>query len=531
MKITTLILVGTLAFVSETAFSKDAAVTRNGPGRWKPLLGDLLRANRSGPTEACLQRLLAFRPSCPELADALQNISYDRLERGAFHSFTLDCCDGKLRPWLLYVPTGYFPVRASLLLVVLHGGVSGESVTPDTLRKWAEEDPFFKIAQGQNWLMLFPFAQDGATWWDEVGIDNIRWQIRLVKAMANVDDDRVWLAGFSDGAGGALTMAMLTPDDFAAVIAANGHPALGNIEGDLPLRLPALSNTPCYVLHSNSDEFYPVKKMRPLMEMAQKAGAEVLWREKAGSHQFPDRVFEIPRMTAFLRRHPRDPFPGRIVFETEQPKWGKCRWLSIEQITDEPAAQWYEDYNPIVRHEEANFHFIEDQLYKGEGVRARRVFPMSLCSALGMQTGDILIAFEGKPVKASADLQAAKQALKAGEIVELRVIREGKTQSLSGRLPDPSLNYVFDRSSPSAMVRALAMGNRISIDTSRVGKLRIFIHPDMFNLDQPIEVVVNGRGMFRSIVSADPAYMLRGFLAQRDRQMLFVNEIVLDDIR
>lgn len=496
---------------------------------WRQPLLDLVRADTPEAQAAALDRVLAGAPSCAALREALRTLAFPPLPRG-YLAFSLPGRDGKARPWLLHVPASYRPTRPTPLLVVLHGGVSWEDVATATLQAWAEADPLARLGRERGWLLLYPFGQDGAAWWDEIGQDAVLRQIREVKRLANVDDDRVWLAGFSDGAGGALALAMLHPGEFAAVVACHGHPALAHLDGHLPLRLPMLANTPCLLISADDDEFFPVDKMRPLVEMAARAGADLTWREIPGRHRFPDQTADHRRLVEFLERHPRDPVPPRLVCEAEHPAWGRCHWLAIDEITAAPAAPWAEDFNPIIRQEAVNFHFIADERFRGPGVRAQRVFPDSLCAHLGLQKGDVLIALAGRPVRTPADLAAAKATLKAGTDLELTVRRAGQTVILRGRLPDPTLAFVFDRAGPAATVRARAVGNRLHLETSRAGRLRIFLHPDLFNPDRPLTVIADGRTVFTGQVAPDPAYLLRDYLARRDRRRLYEAEIVLDDL-
>ncbi len=499
------------------------------PAGWRRSLTDLVRADGAAAQEAALARVLAAHPSCADLRDALRRMVFPPLARG-YHAFSLRGRDGKDRPWLLHVPPGYRPSRPTPLLVVLHGGVSWEDVTTATLQAWVETDPLARLGRERGWLLLYPFGQDGAAWWDEIGQDAVLRQLHEVKRLANVDDDRVWLAGFSDGAGGALALAMLHPGEFAAVVACNGHPALAHLDGHLPLRLPMLANTPCLLVSTDDDEFFPVEKMRPLVEMAARAGGDLTWRETAGRHRFPEGAADQRRLVEFLERHPRDPIPPRLVCEAEHPTWGRCHWLAIDEITAAPAAPWAEDFNPVTRQEAVNFHFIADERFRGPGVRAQRVFPDSLCAHLGLQKGDVLIKLAGREIRTRDDLAAAKATLRAGADLELTVRRAGKNLPLRGRLPDPTLAFVFDRAGPAATVRARAVGNRIHLETSRAGRIRIFLHPDLVDPDRPITVIADGRGVFAGRVDPDPAYLLRDYLSRRDRSRLFEAEIILEDL-
>ena len=45
--------------------------------------------------------------------------------------------------------------------------------------------------------------------------------------------------------------------------------------------------------------------------------------------------------------------------------------------------------------------------------------------------------------------------------------------------------------------------NRVEIESSRLSRLSLLLHPDLFQLDQPITVVVNGETLFQGLVEPD----------------------------
>lgn len=132
------------------------------------------------------------------------------------------CTDDVERPWVLFVPESYDPAKPMPLFIALHGLVTRPEVIPDQL-EYAERIVYTKMAEERGWMVAVPFAQQDATWFDEVGMENIRAIVRAVKRERNVDDDRVWMGGFSDGASGAFFYAMVRPNDYAAFLSLNGH--------------------------------------------------------------------------------------------------------------------------------------------------------------------------------------------------------------------------------------------------------------------------------------------------------------------
>ncbi len=528
-----------LAFASSGGGGASAAeepIARNprpAVATWRDDLRVLATTANASERAPLVARVLAAQPDWRELSAALAAWAPPPLagdpgggDRLLLRDFVGR--DGRRRPWVLGVPAGYDRQRPTPLLVVLHGGVSYEDAAAATVASWAAATPFWQMARARGWLLLYPFGQDGAAWWDTNGIDNVLQLLREVKREANVDDDRVWLAGFSDGATGALAQAMLVPTDYAAVIAANGHLAGANIDGNLPTYVRPLVNVPVLAINTNDDPLFPTRKMRPLLAMAQAAGGRVQVREFAGGHDTARVVGELPALARFLERHPRDPLPPRIEHETADAAFGRCRWLAITALTPESPAPWHDEPNAVLPQDRVELSFVYDERHQGRGVGVRRVFPDTVAATLGLMAGDVVTALASAPVTTVADFEAARSQLRRGDPVTITVQRaEGETV-LRGRLPRPVYALAFRRELISGVVRARASGNRVVLETSRVAAVRLFIHPDQFDLDRPITVTVNGQVRFAGLVHPDPDFMVRNYLAERDRHTMYVNVIDLD---
>ncbi|UCH79430.1 MAG: hypothetical protein JSU81_05620, partial [Candidatus Coatesbacteria bacterium] len=188
---------------------------------WRADLDELLRAEPGPRQEELLAKVARAQPDWRELAAALEGLTFPAAEVGTAELRQTICTDGVARPWVLYLPPSYDPQRPTPLVVYLHGGVSQLEIYDDPLG-YARENEWTGEARKHGWLVLYPFGQKDATWWDEVGMANLRNLLRTVKREYNVDDDRVYMAGFSDGASAAFCWAMVEPTDFAAFVALNG---------------------------------------------------------------------------------------------------------------------------------------------------------------------------------------------------------------------------------------------------------------------------------------------------------------------
>jgi len=514
-----------MLFVILTFFALEAA---GGANDWQKDIDSLIQASPGPKQETLLAKIVAAQPSWQEVVAHIQALPFPEVEKGKALLRTTVCSDSVELPWVLYVPSGYSPKLATPLQVILHGGVSRAKIIDDP-KGYAEQNPFTALAEKHGWLVLFPFGQAGATWWDEVGMENIRNLVRTVKRECNVDDDRVWMGGFSDGGSASFLHAMVDPTDYAAFVALNGHMGVGSLDGNLPTYAPNFFNTHIYAITTDRDELYPSHKMRVLIDMARHAGGKILYRQHEGSHELSYGSEELPLIASFLERHPRDPFPTRIIYETADRQFGLCRWFAIDRVTTDEPARWHIDYNAALVDDRVTIGFFPDDSYKGSGVKLGRIVEGDTpARRLGLQPGDVIVRAGTKPINTLEDLSAFKAGVQRGDAIELTVKRGEEELVLKGKIPEPENYYVFKREQPSAMVRVSFSANRVDIEASRVGAFRILVHPDLIRLEQNLVVRVNWRVVYDARVKPDIDYLLRNFIENRDRRLLYIAEVKIE---
>lgn len=495
---------------------------------WRADLDRLLSMQQGVQQSGLVERVAAAEPDWKAVADYIQNLRFSEVETGRAVIDSTLCLDGEVRPWVLYVPSDYVPHVPTPLLVRLHGGVGRANILEDPLA-YVEEDEFVPVAEEQTWFVLYPFGQEGATWWDRVGMANVNNLIHTVKRAYNIDDDRVWMEGFSDGASAAFTHGMVLPSDYAAFVALNGHIGVGSLDGDLPLYARNLSNVPTYAVTTRNDELYPSARMKPTIEMARDAGADILYRDLAGTHDFDYAPSEIPRIVRFLERHPRDPLPHKIVWEAGDPRYGQCRWFKIEKITTDAPAAWHTDHNAAMVDDRVTIGFVADDPFEGAGVKVGPVIEDTAAEGMGLERGDVIIGAGDMTIGTMDDLVEYKATLRRGSKIELTVNRNGGSMVLTGQLPEVGQYYAFKRETPSGLAVISFSANHIDVKTSRVGAFSVFVHPDAVNLDEDLVITWNGKTVHEGLVAPNMEFMLRNFLLNRDRQLLYVARLYIEE--
>lgn len=495
---------------------------------WTAAFEELVTLTAGESPDALIAEIVAAGPQWTDVAEAVEALTFHEVTEKAVPVLgTTVCTDGVERPWAFVVPGDYDPTVPTPLLVVLHGGVGSTSLIEDPAG-YVEENEFVALATEMGWLALVPFGQNGATWWDDVGMANVRNLVRTMKTEFNVDDDRVWMIGFSDGASAGFAHAMVAPSDYAGFVALNGHIGVGSLDGDLPAYAPNLMNTPMYVTTTFDDALYPSERMRPTIAMARQAGGDILYRELPGEHDSDDVATELPGVARFLERHPRDPFPPKITWEATSRKFGRCRWFAIDKVTIDRAARWHTDHNEALVDDRMTVGFHPDGEFEGPGIKVDGVVDYDAPAVeMGLAEGDVIVAADGAPIDSLAALEEWKAGLRRGDAFDLTVMRDGERVVLHGEFPEPSNYFVFKRDAPSARAMVTFSANEVDVKASRLGALRVLVHPDMVLLDQKLTIRVNGEIVHDAVVRPDVAFMLRNFLEERDRKSLYVAEVAI----
>jgi len=489
-------------------------------------LEKLLRTSDKQTQEDLIKKIVKSNPPIDSLILFLQNREFKKPAKTGIITEKNLCIDGVVRPFCWYIPAQYDPTKKSPLLVYLHGSVNRRELTeePETFIK---ESPFIKLADEHGNIILFPLGQDGATWWDSVGILNVLQQIRITKQKFNIDDNRVFMTGFSDGGSGSFLFALCYPTDLAGFLPCNGFIGVASIDGGIHTYFVNLFNRPLYVINTDLDKLYPAAQMTPIMELAQSVGANIFYRIYTGiGHDFDYADVELPLMAKFMETHPRY-LPSTIKWESADPGLG-CMWLAIDSITPQGHEPWYQDYNMEVIDEHVMFGFLDDEKYQGPGVRVdKTVGDSTLCALVGIKEGDIIIKLGNMIVNNLDDVSKYKEDKKCGDLAEITILRQGQERKLQGRFPGPFKYNLFIRDKPSARVEAQFCANKFSVKSSQLGAFTIYIHPEIVKLDQNIMIELNGKKIYDKKVTASPEFILRNFLKNRDRTLIYVNKITI----
>jgi hypothetical protein len=229
--------------------------------------------------------------------------------------------------YALNVPNSYDPARKYQARIQLHGGVSRET-------NGVRGDGTIGALAGAEQIYIIPYAWNDAPWWGDRQIDNLRTILDTVKRTYNVDENRVAVAGVSDGGTGAYFVAMRDTTPYASFLPLNGFiMVLPSVDaGDL---FPNnLHNKPFFVVNGGRDPLYPIRIVEPYVNHLKIHGVEVDYHPQPNAvHNtawWPDVVNSFE---AFVSSHPRNPLPDKLTWQSSGTRIdNRADWLIIDKL-------------------------------------------------------------------------------------------------------------------------------------------------------------------------------------------------------
>lgn len=295
-------------------------------------------------------------------ADAVvaSGVSFDdalaRLQRGRTYSASVQrgrqdlshTIDRLAHPYTVIVPEQYDPAKKYPLRVQLHGGVGRP------LRDGGQAgNAAGRIPGTRDEIYVLPNAWGVSMWWMGTQEKNIHAILERVKRTYNVDENRVYMTGISDGGTGAWFYAFRDPTLFAAFLPLNGQMlVLANPESgpDGDMYPGNAVNRPLFVVNGGRDPLYPADEVEPYLEHLEHLGADVVFHvQPEAGHETSWWPNERAAFEAFLEAHPRNPLPDRLSWETERTdRYNRIDWLVIDRLGAADGDTAFDDNNSIV---------------------------------------------------------------------------------------------------------------------------------------------------------------------------------------
>jgi hypothetical protein len=186
---------------------------------------------------------------------------------------------------------------------------------------------------------VIPYAWNDEPWWSDDQVQNLHAIVDDLKRRYNVDENRVVVAGVSDGGTGAYFVAMRHTTPYASFLPLNGYiMVLANGEIDDGRNFPNnLRCKPLFVVNGGKDRLYPISIVEPYTRHLMKNGVQIDYHPQPdGEHNtkwWPEIQGPFEK---FVADHPRDPDPDKLTWEAADTVNNRAHWLVLDTFGPAP---------------------------------------------------------------------------------------------------------------------------------------------------------------------------------------------------
>lgn len=244
--------------------------------------------------------------------------------------------DGTLFRYVYVVPETYDPARSYPVEFMLHGGVSRPEW--DAGGEWWRRgyDSYAEMDQ----ITVLPASWNDNFWWQDSQADNVKAILQSIKQTYNVDDNRVYLSGVSDGGTGTYFFAFKQPTEWAAFLPFIGHPGvLRNTQsgGGIALYFENLMNNALFIVNGEKDPLYPAASVEPFIKILKDADINHEFTViPDGGHNTSWLPDEMPRIVAFKQANVRDPLPESLIWVADNDqRYNRNGWIRVDALATE----------------------------------------------------------------------------------------------------------------------------------------------------------------------------------------------------
>lgn len=266
------------------------------------------------------------------------------------YSLSLEINDSTKTSFHVHLPKAYSPKKKYPVLFFLHGGVRFSSLQAYqnieyNLGGWNRY--YTKYGNENEVILVFPSAGKEYNWMlHDKGFFMIPKIVRDLKTTINVDDNKVFIAGHSNGATGTFSYLMKQAGQFAGFYGFNTQPKVYTggtfIENVL--------NRSFINYSTDQDYYYPPGAYKKFSQLMDSINADYKdYRYKGFPHWFPKFDESEPAYQILfndLKSRQRNPFPKYITWEFDDDKYGNIDWLShmkLDTLQDKSA--WQKELN------------------------------------------------------------------------------------------------------------------------------------------------------------------------------------------
>jgi len=215
--------------------------------------------------------------------------------------------DGSIQPLLVKIPKGYTPEKPWPLLVTLHGLGDGPILAPGV----------------EAMVQIGPYGR-GSVWYTGIGERDVFECIEMAKKLFSIDEDRLYLCGFSMGGMGTFDLGFRHPDVWAACVPVCGRcNSLDFVENARYL--------PFWVNTGSKDIVIPPKYSKAAYDRARQLGFSE-WKYTEYENMGHGFSINWKGIEEWLLTKKRTVNPKRVSFHTKDIRYNHAYWLEVTEI-------------------------------------------------------------------------------------------------------------------------------------------------------------------------------------------------------
>ena len=266
------------------------------------------------------------------------------------YSLTLVINDTARTAFLVHLPPNYNPAKRYPLLFFLHGAVRNNLLTDYLPAAWVLYDwnrYYTKYAELNDVILVFPQGSKEFNWMtSDKGFFMVPKILTLVKKAINVDDNKVFITGHSNGATGSFSYLMKQPTPFAGFYGFNTQPKV--FTGGTFVE--NIKNRSFINFSTDKDYYYPPNANDDFTKLMNSINADYKeYRYNGFPHWFPEFDESEPAykiLFADLLNRQRNPFPKEISWESDDNRYGNIDWLTNMKLdTLASRKAWHKEKN------------------------------------------------------------------------------------------------------------------------------------------------------------------------------------------
>ena len=440
--------------------------------------------------------------------------------------------DGIDHEYAFVIPKDYDPSRPYQVRFQLHGGIA--RARPPVVNRIRVD----ALPSGVEEIAVFPGGWVQSLWWSATQVDNLARILDRLKRTYNIDENRVYLTGTSDGGTGVYYMAFRDPTPWASFL-----PLIGDM---MVLGTPAVrAEGEIYPGNAVNKPFYVVNTGRDPPVSSARGGA--VCRSSAEARRprgVPCRIRswtirQSGGRTSARVRVVRARSSARAVARRDLVADRAGRSIQPRALADHRSAWIGRGREPAARHATCC----------GAGASS-----ISACGSTRPSIAAVARtrSWRARTPSASACGPAIASSRSTATTVETgRDIAEEMARWEAGRSPSGSWSSataiawcwkgrssptevevpptpIFPRRKPSGRVDLVRRGNVVEASTEGVRAFTLLLSPSIFDFRRPITVVANGRTAFEGMVEPSVATLLKWAARDNDRTMVFGAELNIE---